>query len=126
MKIANDIRWLAPARSAAWRAHDSRKRARLFDHAGQSESDAVRSDDDGRACKSWATTPRSGFAGSQGNFELNVFKPVIIYNLLHSIRLLTDSCRSFREHCVEDNSARPGIKPNLEQLNVTSRTRRCW
>ena len=43
---------------------------------------------------------------SQGNFELNVFKPVIIHNVLHSIRLLTDTCRSFREHCVE------GIKPN--------------
>jgi fumarate hydratase, class II len=40
-----------------------------------------------------------GFAGSQGNFELNVFKPVIIHNFLHSVRLLADSCRSFREHC---------------------------
>src|SRR5262249_11885894 len=37
---------------------------------------------------------------SQGNFELNVFKPVIIHNLLNSIRLLTDACRSFRDHCV--------------------------
>ena len=34
-----------------------------------------------------------GFAGSQGNFELNVFKPVIIFNFLHSVRLLTDTCR---------------------------------
>lgn len=42
-----------------------------------------------------------GFAGSQGNFELNVFKPVIVHNFLHSVRLLTDACRSFREHCVE-------------------------
>ena len=41
-----------------------------------------------------------GFAGSQGNFELNVFKPVIIHNFLHSVRLLTDTCRSFVEHCV--------------------------
>ncbi len=41
------------------------------------------------------------FAGSQGNFELNVFKPVIIHNLLHSIRLLGDACRSFSEHMVE-------------------------
>jgi fumarate hydratase, class II len=40
------------------------------------------------------------FAGSQGNFELNVFKPVIIHNLLHSIRLLGDGCRSFSEHMV--------------------------
>src|SRR6202020_2873797 len=42
-----------------------------------------------------------GFAGSQGNFELNVFKPVMIFNYLPSIRLLSDSCRSFTEHCVE-------------------------
>lgn len=40
------------------------------------------------------------FAGSQGNFELNVFKPVMIFNFLNSVRLLTDTCRSFIEHCV--------------------------
>jgi fumarate hydratase, class II len=42
-----------------------------------------------------------GFAGSQGNFELNVFNPVMIVNFLQSARLLHDTCRSFREHCVE-------------------------
>ena len=42
-----------------------------------------------------------GIAGSQGNFELNVFKPVIAHDLLHGIELLTDGCRSFREFCVE-------------------------
>ena len=41
------------------------------------------------------------FAGSQGNFELNVFKPIIAHDLMHSIELLTDACRSFREHCIE-------------------------
>jgi fumarate hydratase class II len=45
------------------------------------------------------------FAGSQGNFELNVFKPVIAYDLLHGIELLTDGCRSFREFCVEGLTA---------------------
>jgi fumarate hydratase class II len=40
-------------------------------------------------------------AGSQGNFELNVFKPVLIYNLLQSIRLLGDAAESFAEHCIE-------------------------
>jgi len=39
-----------------------------------------------------------GFAASQGNFELNVFKPVLIHNFLHSVRLLADSCHSFTEH----------------------------
>ncbi len=43
-----------------------------------------------------------GFAASQGNFELNVYKPVIIHNFLNSVRLLTDACRSFREHCAAD------------------------
>src|SRR5947209_5989747 len=41
------------------------------------------------------------FAGSQGNFELNVFKPVMIYNFLHSVRLLADSCELFGRYCVE-------------------------
>lgn len=40
-------------------------------------------------------------SGSQGNFELNVFKPVMIFNLLHSANILTDSMRSFREFCME-------------------------
>lgn len=48
--------------------------------------------------------------GSSGNFELNVFKPVMIYNLLQSIRLLSDSCRSFNDHCVV------GIEPNRMQI----------
>jgi fumarate hydratase class II len=52
-----------------------------------------------------------GFAGSQGNFELNVYKPVIIHNLLHSITLLSDACVLFAEHCVD------GIRPNLAQIN---------
>ncbi|MDR3492825.1 MAG: class II fumarate hydratase [Gammaproteobacteria bacterium] len=43
-----------------------------------------------------------GFAGSQGNFELNVFKPVMIHNFLHSAQLLTDSARMFRLFCIED------------------------
>jgi fumarate hydratase class II len=57
------------------------------------------------------------FGASQGNFELNVFKPVIIHNLLHSVRLLTDACRSFREHCVSDSPHRPGIAANRAQID---------
>jgi fumarate hydratase class II len=52
-----------------------------------------------------------GIAGSQGNFELNVFKPIIALDLLHAIELLTDSCRSFREHCVE------GLEADLERID---------
>ncbi|MGK5595376.1 MAG: class II fumarate hydratase [Parachlamydiaceae bacterium] len=50
-------------------------------------------------------------AGSQGNFELNVFKPLIIYNFLHSVQLLGDGCKSFATHMVQT------MKPNLQQLN---------
>jgi fumarate hydratase class II len=53
-----------------------------------------------------------GFAGSQGNFELNVFKPVMIHNLLHSIRLLADACASFTEHMVV------GIQPNRQKIQA--------
>jgi len=47
---------------------------------------------------------------SQGHFQLNVFKPLIAHNVLHSIRLLRDACRSFRLHCVQ------GLQPNLERI----------
>lgn len=52
------------------------------------------------------------FAGSQGNFELNVFKPVLISNLLTSIRLLADGCRSFTNNCVV------GIEPNEANIKA--------
>ena len=51
-----------------------------------------------------------GIGGASGNFELNVFKPVIIYNFLQSARLLADGCNSFREKLVT------GIEPNHERL----------
>ena len=51
-----------------------------------------------------------GFAGSQGQFELNVFKPVLIHNLLESSKILADAMASFRENCVV------GIVPNREQI----------
>lgn len=53
-----------------------------------------------------------GFAGSQGNFELNVFKPVIIHNFLHSVRLLSDTCRSFADYCAV------GIEADEERIGA--------
>jgi fumarate hydratase class II len=47
---------------------------------------------------------------SQGNFELNVFKPLIAHNVLESIELLAGACRSFREHCIE------GLRANEHQI----------
>ncbi|MEM7518046.1 MAG: lyase family protein, partial [Planctomycetota bacterium] len=52
-----------------------------------------------------------GVAGSQGNFELNVFKPVMIHNVLMSGRLLADACDSFRENCVD------GLELNEERVS---------
>ena len=53
-----------------------------------------------------------GIAASQGNFELNVFMPVLIYNFLQSVRLLADSINSFNENCVS------GIKANAEKMHT--------
>ena len=50
-------------------------------------------------------------AGSNGHFELNVFKPVMVFNVLQSIRLLSDACKSFTERCVV------GIEPNYERID---------
>jgi fumarate hydratase class II len=50
-------------------------------------------------------------AGASGNFELNVYRPVLAYNILQSIRLLADGCRSFSKNAVE------GIEPNIERIN---------
>lgn len=52
-----------------------------------------------------------GFAASQGNFELNVFKPVIIYNFLQSAKLLADGMISFNDNCAV------GIEPNREEID---------
>jgi fumarate hydratase class II len=62
------------------------------------------------ACQVMGNDATIGFAASQGNFELNVFKPVIAYNFLQSVRLLSDSIISFN-----DNAA-VGIKPVKEKI----------
>ena len=56
-------------------------------------------------------TAAVGFAGTQGNFELNVFKPVIIYNFLHSVTLISDACSGFVEFMVS------GIEVNKEKID---------
>jgi fumarate hydratase class II len=50
------------------------------------------------------------FAGSQGNFQLNVYKPVMVHNVLESIELLADACAAFDEHCAQ------GLEPNLPRI----------
>lgn len=62
------------------------------------------------ACQVQGNDVTLGIAASSGHLQLNVFKPVIIHTLLQSIRLLTDGCNSFREHCVE------GMEPDSQRM----------
>lgn len=62
------------------------------------------------ACQVLGNDATIAFAASQGHLQLNVFKPVIIHNLLQSIRLLGDGCRNFAEHCVA------GMQPDAQQM----------
>jgi fumarate hydratase, class II len=62
------------------------------------------------ACQVFGNDVAITVAGSQGNFELNVFKPVMVRNFLHSVNILADVCRTFREFAVE------GIKANRERI----------
>jgi len=92
-------------RAAASEKSRFRKRARLFHHAGKdnpTQCEALTM----VAVQVFWQRPRRGFAGSQGNFQLNVYKPVILHNLLTSIELMADASRSFRERCAV------GIEPN--------------
>ena len=62
------------------------------------------------ACQVMGNDVTLGMAASYGQLQLNVFKPVIIHTLLQSVRLLTDGCDSFREHCVE------GMEPDAQRM----------
>ncbi|AOE83942.1 class II fumarate hydratase [Pseudomonas sp. TCU-HL1] len=62
------------------------------------------------ACQVMGNDATVGFAASQGHLQLNVFKPVIVHNLLQSIRLLGDGCRNFQQHCVA------GLEPDAARM----------
>jgi fumarate hydratase class II len=101
MKIANDIRWLGSGPRAGLGElllpENEPGSSIMPGKVNPTQPEAMTM----VAVQVMGNDAAIGFAGSQGNFELNVFKPVIIYNFLHSVRLLTDACRSFREHCVD-------------------------
>ena len=100
MKIANDIRWLASGPRAGlgelMLPENEPGSSIMPGKVNPTQSEAMTM----VAVQVMGNDAAIGFAGSQGNFELNVFKPVIIHNFLHSVRLLTDACRSFTEHCI--------------------------
>jgi fumarate hydratase, class II len=117
MKIANDIRWMASGPKCGLAEitipENEPGSSIMPGKVNPTQSEAMTM----VSVQVMANDSAVTLGASQGNFELNVFKPVIIYNLLHSVRLLTDACRSFREHCVEDNPKRPGIKANKAQID---------
>ncbi|MFN4150327.1 MAG: class II fumarate hydratase [Candidatus Sericytochromatia bacterium] len=111
MKIANDIRWLA-----------SGPRCGLFEinipenEPGSSimpgKVNPTQSEAMTMVCAQvMGNDVAVNIGGMSGNFELNVFKPVIIFNFLNSVRLLADACDSFNDHCAI------GIEPNKENIN---------
>jgi fumarate hydratase class II len=102
MKIANDIRWLASGPRCGLGEltipENEPGSSIMPGKVNPTQSEAMT-----MVCvQVMANDVAVGLAASQGNFELNVFKPVLIHNFLHSVRLLTDACRSFREHCAAD------------------------
>lgn len=111
MKIANDIRWLASGPRCGIGElvlpENEPGSSIMPGKVNPTQSEAMTM----VAAQVLGNDAAIGFAGSQGNFELNVFKPVMIHNFLHSVRLLHDACAGFVEFCVE------GIELNLAQID---------
>jgi fumarate hydratase class II len=112
MKIANDVRWLASGPRCGLGElslpENEPGSSIMPGKVNPTQSEAMTM----VAAQVMGNDAAVGFAGSQGNFELNVFKPVMIHNLLHSIRLLKDSARGFVEFCVR------GIELNRAQIDA--------
>ncbi|MFS0727213.1 class II fumarate hydratase [Paenibacillus sp. 1P07SE] len=110
MKIANDVRWLASGPRCGigeLRIPANEPGSSIMPgKVNPTQSEAVTM----VVCQVMGNDAAIGFAASQGNFELNVFKPVIIYNFLQSVRLLADAVRSFDEHCAS------GIEADEERI----------
>jgi fumarate hydratase class II len=106
MKIANDIRWLASGPRCGLgeiQLPENEPGSSIMPgKVNPTQNEAVTM----VAAQVLGNDVTINVAGASGNFELNVFKPVIIHNVLQSIRLLADSADSFREKCIEGISAR--------------------
>lgn len=110
MKIANDVRWLASGpRSGIGELSIPANEPGSSIMPGKvnpTQSEALTM----VVCQVMGNDAAIGFAASQGNFELNVFKPVIIYNFLQSARLLSDAMESFNRNCAV------GLEANLDVI----------
>ncbi|KWZ66326.1 class II fumarate hydratase [Bacillus altitudinis] len=110
MKIANDVRWLASGPRCGIGEliipENEPGSSIMPGKVNPTQSEALTM----IAAQIMGNDATIGFAASQGNFELNVFKPVIIYNFLQSVELLADGMNSFHDKCAI------GIEPNLETI----------
>lgn len=110
MKIANDIRWLASGPRCGLGElsipENEPGSSIMPGKVNPTQSEALTM----LSVQVMGNDAAIGFAASQGNFELNVFKPVIIYNFLQSLRLLADGMISFNDNCAV------GITPNIDKI----------
>jgi fumarate hydratase class II len=104
------MRWLASGPRCGLAKSRSRKTNRVIDYAGQGQPDPVRSPDH-VCCQVMGNDVAVNIGGASGNFELNVYRPMVIHNFLQSVRLLADGMASFNEHCAV------GIEPNRERIS---------
>jgi len=111
MKIANDIRWLASGPRCGLGElvipENEPGSSIMPGKVNPTQSEAMTM----VSVQVMGNDAAIGIAGSQGNFELNVFKPVMIHNLLHSIRLIHDACHGFVEYCIA------GMTINREKID---------
>jgi fumarate hydratase, class II len=111
MKIANDIRWLASGPRCGLGEltlpENEPGSSIMPGKVNPTQCEAVTM----VAVQVMGNDTAIGIAGSQGNFELNVYKPVMIFNYLHSVELLADACVSFVDHCIS------GIEVNRDQID---------
>jgi fumarate hydratase, class II len=110
MKIANDVRWYASGPRAGLNElkipENEPGSSIMPGKINPTQCEALTM----VAVQVFGNDHAVAFAGSQGNFQLNVYKPVILHNVLESIQLLAESVRSFDEHCAQ------GIEPNERQI----------
>ncbi len=110
MKIANDVRWLACGPRAGIGEilipANEPGSSIMPGKVNPTQSEALTM----VAVQVFGNDAAVAFGGSQGNFQLNVFKPVMVHNLLESIQLIADACGAFNDHCAV------GIEPNLPTI----------
>ncbi len=110
MKIANDVRWLASGPRAGIGEilipENEPGSSIMPGKVNPTQSEAMTM----VAVQVFGNDAAVAFGGSQGNFQLNVFKPVMVHNLLESVQLIADACGAFNDHCAV------GIEPNTPRI----------